>query len=241
VVRDDPEANVLRVEMVPSQVEWVVFNPAGREVEFAGQRTQRAYDHGVWQPFDFPCQAAPPPNRAGLDHGPQQLRPSLRLAADDSGDRRLPPSSGRISGLACQPYGGTTVRPSAASIDIATFRGVNPTCSFLSSHVSSSTISVFREFVVYSPNDQYWLISHDSWILRLGAEELGRNQGWHASRSTGHPHWKSFYSTDDAPSPCHSMGSPLSRFAPGRGASSARSSTSAAAGCMTPVATATSR
>lgn len=45
VVRDGPEASVLRLEMSPGTVEWVVFNPAGREVEFDGQTTRKAYEY----------------------------------------------------------------------------------------------------------------------------------------------------------------------------------------------------
>ena len=45
MVRDDPEASVLRLEMMPGKVEWVLFNPAEREVEIAGQKTRKAYEH----------------------------------------------------------------------------------------------------------------------------------------------------------------------------------------------------
>ncbi|MBM3823871.1 MAG: hypothetical protein FJ404_13470 [Verrucomicrobia bacterium] len=51
VVRDDPEVSVLRLEMTPGNVEWVLFNPGGREVEFAGQRTRKAYDQGQGNRF----------------------------------------------------------------------------------------------------------------------------------------------------------------------------------------------
>lgn len=44
-VRDDPEASVLRIELSPGQVEWVVFNPGGLEVEVGGQRTRKTYDY----------------------------------------------------------------------------------------------------------------------------------------------------------------------------------------------------
>lgn len=49
-----------------------------------------------------------------------------------------------------------------------------------------------REFVVYNHHDNHRIISHDSWILLLSPEEAERNQGWHAARPTGNPHWKSF-------------------------------------------------
>lgn len=44
-VPDDPEATVLRLEMTPDKVKWVLFNPAEREVEFAGQTTRKAYEY----------------------------------------------------------------------------------------------------------------------------------------------------------------------------------------------------
>ncbi len=45
VVRDDLDATVLRLEMSPGVVDWVVFNPGGNEVEVAGGRTRKPYDH----------------------------------------------------------------------------------------------------------------------------------------------------------------------------------------------------
>jgi hypothetical protein len=44
VIRDDPEASVLRIEMAPGQAEWVVFNPAKMPLEVAGRRTATPYD-----------------------------------------------------------------------------------------------------------------------------------------------------------------------------------------------------
>jgi hypothetical protein len=45
VVRDEVDVTVLRLEMTPGAVQWVVFNPGEREVEVAGRRTRKAYDH----------------------------------------------------------------------------------------------------------------------------------------------------------------------------------------------------
>lgn len=50
-----------------------------------------------------------------------------------------------------------------------------------------------REFVVYSPDDQHRIVSHDSWILLLSPEEMERNPGWHATRPTMNPRWWSFH------------------------------------------------
>ena len=36
---------MLRLEMTPDKVKWVLFNPAEREVEFAGQTTRKAYEY----------------------------------------------------------------------------------------------------------------------------------------------------------------------------------------------------
>jgi hypothetical protein len=43
VIRDDPEASVLRIEMAPGQAEWVVFNPAKMPLEVVGQQIGRPY------------------------------------------------------------------------------------------------------------------------------------------------------------------------------------------------------
>ena len=45
VVRDDVEATVLRLEMTPGKVEWVVFNPGQASVEVAGTQTRNAYEY----------------------------------------------------------------------------------------------------------------------------------------------------------------------------------------------------
>jgi hypothetical protein len=42
-VRDDPAASVLRLEMTPGAVEWVLFNPDQSAVEMAGRETTRPY------------------------------------------------------------------------------------------------------------------------------------------------------------------------------------------------------
>ena len=52
VLRDDPEASVLRIEVDPGTVEWVVFNPRGSDVEFADRRTAKPYDYAVRRPED---------------------------------------------------------------------------------------------------------------------------------------------------------------------------------------------
>ena len=45
VMRDDPEASVLRLEMSPGKVEWVFFNPAASAIHVAGRSTTRQYDY----------------------------------------------------------------------------------------------------------------------------------------------------------------------------------------------------
>ena len=37
VVRDDPEATLLRLEFEPGRVEWVAFNPQGRSLDMGGR------------------------------------------------------------------------------------------------------------------------------------------------------------------------------------------------------------
>ncbi|MCP4643695.1 MAG: hypothetical protein GY851_24830 [bacterium] len=44
-VRDDVEATVLRFEMEPGRIEWVVFNPLERNVEADSLQTKRPYDY----------------------------------------------------------------------------------------------------------------------------------------------------------------------------------------------------
>lgn len=45
VVRDDPEASLLRLERSPGTVEWVLFNPAETAVEVAGRVTRKACEY----------------------------------------------------------------------------------------------------------------------------------------------------------------------------------------------------
>ena len=45
VVRDDPEASVLRLELEPGKVEWVVFNPRQVSVDVAGRQTKSACEY----------------------------------------------------------------------------------------------------------------------------------------------------------------------------------------------------
>lgn len=45
VVRDDPEASVLRLEMSPGTVEWVLFNPSETTVAVAGQSIRKPYEY----------------------------------------------------------------------------------------------------------------------------------------------------------------------------------------------------
>lgn len=50
-----------------------------------------------------------------------------------------------------------------------------------------------REFVVYNPLDEQFMISHNSWILLLTPEELETAQGWYAVNEASTPHWKYFW------------------------------------------------
>jgi len=45
VVRDDVEASVLRLEMTPGKVEWVLFNPSETTVAVAGQSIRKPYEY----------------------------------------------------------------------------------------------------------------------------------------------------------------------------------------------------
>ena len=45
VVRDDPQAPVLRLEFEPGRVEWIVFNPEARTVAAGPWRTRETLDH----------------------------------------------------------------------------------------------------------------------------------------------------------------------------------------------------
>jgi hypothetical protein len=49
-----------------------------------------------------------------------------------------------------------------------------------------------REFVVFSPDDNQSMISHDSWILFFSPADLLSNQGWYSRQTTGSPGWVSF-------------------------------------------------
>lgn len=49
-----------------------------------------------------------------------------------------------------------------------------------------------REWVVYHPLDRHLIPSHASWALLWSSEQLAANQGWHASHTTRHPHWRRF-------------------------------------------------
>lgn len=50
-----------------------------------------------------------------------------------------------------------------------------------------------REFVVYNPLDEHVMISHSSWILILGQEEVETTPGWYAVYDAASPHWKYFW------------------------------------------------
>lgn len=50
VLRDDPEASVVRIEVEPGTVEWVVFNPRGAAVGFADRQTTKPYEYSVTRP-----------------------------------------------------------------------------------------------------------------------------------------------------------------------------------------------
>ncbi len=43
--RDDPEGSVLRLEMTPGKVEWVLFNPSETTVAVAGQSIRKPYEY----------------------------------------------------------------------------------------------------------------------------------------------------------------------------------------------------
>ena len=45
VIRDDPEATVLRLELQPSEVEWVVFNPSEATLQVDQKTTKRPYQY----------------------------------------------------------------------------------------------------------------------------------------------------------------------------------------------------
>lgn len=45
VIRDEVEASVLRLECEPGLVEWVIFNPEGKELEIGGQVTRSPYSY----------------------------------------------------------------------------------------------------------------------------------------------------------------------------------------------------
>lgn len=46
-VRNDAEAIILRIEMEPRKVEWVIFNPSEASVEFAGWQTKKPYEYAL--------------------------------------------------------------------------------------------------------------------------------------------------------------------------------------------------
>lgn len=45
VIRDDPEATILRLELQPGEVEWVVFNPAGATPQLDEVETDKPYQY----------------------------------------------------------------------------------------------------------------------------------------------------------------------------------------------------
>lgn len=45
VIRDDPEATILRLELQPGEVEWVVFNPAGATLQLDEVETDKPYQY----------------------------------------------------------------------------------------------------------------------------------------------------------------------------------------------------
>lgn len=46
-IRDDAEASVLRLELEPGKVEWVVFNPSERDLEVAGRQIKKSYEYAI--------------------------------------------------------------------------------------------------------------------------------------------------------------------------------------------------
>jgi hypothetical protein len=49
-----------------------------------------------------------------------------------------------------------------------------------------------REWIVYNPLDEHRSYSHVAWLLP-GFDTSAPNQGWYASGTTDHPHWKYFW------------------------------------------------
>lgn len=43
VLRDDPDASILKLELEPGRVEWVVFNPSAQALEFGGHRSSESF------------------------------------------------------------------------------------------------------------------------------------------------------------------------------------------------------
>jgi len=49
-----------------------------------------------------------------------------------------------------------------------------------------------REFVVYNPRDEHFILSHASWHLVWTPDVAATRQGWFAAFATAAPHWKVF-------------------------------------------------
>jgi len=50
-----------------------------------------------------------------------------------------------------------------------------------------------QEIVMYNPQDEHSLVSHDSDILRWTPEQIRARPGWYAVRDTSRPHWKRLF------------------------------------------------
>jgi len=50
VVRDDASASILRMELSPGKIEWVVFNPEAASVQVAGKEIAKPFDYFIEQP-----------------------------------------------------------------------------------------------------------------------------------------------------------------------------------------------
>ncbi|MBX9603907.1 MAG: hypothetical protein K2X35_23070 [Bryobacteraceae bacterium] len=50
-----------------------------------------------------------------------------------------------------------------------------------------------REFVVYNPRNEHFMVSHPSFLLRLTPAEWQSHRGWYAVHDAGTDHWRSFW------------------------------------------------
>jgi hypothetical protein len=50
-----------------------------------------------------------------------------------------------------------------------------------------------REFVVYNPLDQHFIVSHPSFLLRLTSDQFSSSPGWYEVHDAGSDHWRYFW------------------------------------------------